>query len=190
MNRPWAVGGLAACVRPEPIMTLPRTAADVLTEQVVFEVESLERMYLNVYVPELQRVGQVLGFLTRHRGFEIAPTALVAPMSKDFVDGIGRYALAHGIRSYNTDADHQVSVVAELTAEQRNPPTPPRRTGGSAHRSPATTPRNARRGSHPKLGTTSGFLRPAASVGSMRKREQRGSRMQVRTIDTRSCSRW
>ncbi len=25
-----------------------------------------------------------------------------------------------GIRSYNTDADHQVSVVAELTAEQRN----------------------------------------------------------------------
>jgi hypothetical protein len=97
MNRPWAVGGLAACVRPEPIMTLPRTAADVLSEHVVFEVESIDRMYLNVYVPELQRVGQVVGFLTRHRGFEIASTALVAPMSKDFVEGIGRYALAHEV---------------------------------------------------------------------------------------------
>ena len=78
-------------------MTLPRTAADVLSEHVVFEVESLDRMYLNVYVPELQRVGQVVGFLTWHRGFEIASTALVAPMSKDFVEGISRYALAHEV---------------------------------------------------------------------------------------------
>lgn len=78
-------------------MTLPRTAADVLSEHVVFEVESIDRMYLNVYVPELQRVGQVVGFLTWHRGFEIASTALVAPMSKDFVEGISRYALAHEV---------------------------------------------------------------------------------------------
>ena len=48
-------------------MTLPRSAGDVLAEHVVFEVESIDRMYLNVYVPELQRVGQVVGFLTRHR---------------------------------------------------------------------------------------------------------------------------
>jgi hypothetical protein len=97
MNGPWAVGGLAACVRPEPIMTLPRTAADVLSEHVVFGVESIDRIYLNVYVPELQRVGQVVGFLTRHRGFEIVSTALVALMSKDFVAGIGRYAADHNV---------------------------------------------------------------------------------------------
>ena len=35
-------------------MTLPRTAADVLAEHVVFEVECIDRMYLNVYVPGLQ----------------------------------------------------------------------------------------------------------------------------------------
>jgi hypothetical protein len=68
-------------------MTLPRTAADVLTEHVVFEVESIDRMYLNVYVPELQRVGQVVGFLTRHRGFEIASTALVAGSSSSSARG-------------------------------------------------------------------------------------------------------
>ena len=32
-------------------MTLPRTVADVLTDHVVFEIESIDRMYLNVYVP-------------------------------------------------------------------------------------------------------------------------------------------
>ncbi|MGH3934948.1 MAG: hypothetical protein ACRDS1_08240 [Pseudonocardiaceae bacterium] len=78
-------------------MTLPRTAADVLSRHVVFEIESIDRLYLNVYVPELQRVGQVVGFLTRHWGFEIASTALVAPMSEVFVTGIRRYATGHGV---------------------------------------------------------------------------------------------
>jgi hypothetical protein len=55
-------------------MTLPRTAADVLARHVVFELESIDRLYLNLYVPELQRVGQVVGFLTRHLGFDIAST--------------------------------------------------------------------------------------------------------------------
>jgi hypothetical protein len=91
------------------MMTLPRTAADVLSEHVVFEVESIDRMYLNVYVPELQRVGQVVGFLTRHRGFEIASTALVAPMSKDFVAGIGRYA-----------ADHHVPVIDFVKGQRKD----------------------------------------------------------------------
>lgn len=62
-----------------------------------FEIESIDRLYLNVYVPELQRVGQVIGFLTRHRGFEIASTALVAPMSNAFVAAIRRYARDHGL---------------------------------------------------------------------------------------------
>jgi hypothetical protein len=32
-------------------MTLPRSAADVLADHVTFEVECIDRMYLNVYVP-------------------------------------------------------------------------------------------------------------------------------------------
>jgi hypothetical protein len=32
-------------------MTLPRTAAEVLSDHVVFEVECIDPMYLNVYVP-------------------------------------------------------------------------------------------------------------------------------------------
>lgn len=78
-------------------MTLPRTAADVLARHVVFEVESIDRLYLNLYVPELQRVGQVVGFLTRHLGFEIASTALVARRSEAFVNGIRCYARDHDV---------------------------------------------------------------------------------------------
>ena len=35
-------------------MTLPRTVAEVLADHVVFEIESIDRMYLNVYQPRLQ----------------------------------------------------------------------------------------------------------------------------------------
>jgi len=78
-------------------MTLPRTAADVLAKHVVFEVESIDRPYLNLYVPDLQRVGQVVGFLTRHLGFEIPSTAVVASRSKAFVEieAIKRFAAEH-----------------------------------------------------------------------------------------------
>ncbi|HUK71566.1 MAG TPA: hypothetical protein VLW50_22835 [Streptosporangiaceae bacterium] len=36
-------------------MTLPRSVADVLSDHVVFEVECIDRMYLNLHVPQLQR---------------------------------------------------------------------------------------------------------------------------------------
>jgi hypothetical protein len=39
-----AVGGLLACARPEPEMTLPRSVADVLSDHVVFELESIDRL--------------------------------------------------------------------------------------------------------------------------------------------------
>ena len=38
-------------------MSLPRTVAEVLREHVTLEVEGIDRMYLNVYVPALQRAG-------------------------------------------------------------------------------------------------------------------------------------
>jgi hypothetical protein len=37
-------------------MTLPRSVADVLSAHVVFEVESIDRLLLNVYVPTLQHL--------------------------------------------------------------------------------------------------------------------------------------
>ena len=49
-------------------MTIARSVADVLRDHVVLEYEAIDRMYLNVYVPTLQTVGGMLGYLRVHRG--------------------------------------------------------------------------------------------------------------------------
>lgn len=46
--------------RPEPKLKLPQSVGEVLQEHVVLESESIDRMYLNVYVPQLQRIGGVV----------------------------------------------------------------------------------------------------------------------------------
>ena len=73
-------------------MTLPRCAADVLADHVRLEIECIDRMYLNVFVPGLLRTGQVIGFLMRHRGFPIASTALVASATRQVVSDIYDFA--------------------------------------------------------------------------------------------------
>jgi hypothetical protein len=78
-------------------MTLPRTAADVLSEHVVFEVESIDRMYLNVYQPRLQYGGGVSGFFTGHRGHKYASSVLMAPMTEAFVADIHHFIAARGL---------------------------------------------------------------------------------------------
>ena len=67
-------------------MTLPSTVADVLSEHVVFEVECIDRMYLNVYVPQLQHAGGLLGYVQRQLGLQIASTAPLARITDRFRD--------------------------------------------------------------------------------------------------------
>src|SRR5260221_13227243 len=54
-------------------------------------------MYLTLYVPELQRVEGVLGFIHGHLGQPIASTSVIAPMSRDFTARLAAFAGAHGI---------------------------------------------------------------------------------------------
>jgi hypothetical protein len=56
-------------------MTLPRTVAEVLSEHVVFEVECIDRMYLNDYVPQPQYADGLVGYVQRQLGLPIASTA-------------------------------------------------------------------------------------------------------------------
>ena len=72
-------------------MTLPRTVAEVLSEHVSFEVECIDRMYLNVYQPRLQHPAGAAAFFVGHRGHPFASSALMDPMSKGFVAGIDRF---------------------------------------------------------------------------------------------------
>ena len=73
-------------------MSLPQTVAEVLSKHVVLEVESIDRMYLNVYVPELQAVEGALKFIRIHRGHKVASTRMVEPITREFVGSIERFA--------------------------------------------------------------------------------------------------
>ena len=78
-------------------MTVARSVADVLDDHVVFEVESIDRMYLNVWQPRLAYGGGVQGFFVGHRGYHYASTALMDPMTKAFVADIHGFVAARGL---------------------------------------------------------------------------------------------
>src|SRR5262249_11122938 len=78
-------------------MRIARSVADVLADHVVLEYEAIDRMYLNVYVPHLQAVGGMLGYLRVHRGQRFASTTAVAPMTETFVRNIEQFVASRGI---------------------------------------------------------------------------------------------
>lgn len=78
-------------------MTVARSVADVLNDHVAFEVESIDRMYLNVWVPRLAYGGGGAGFFVGHRGWSYASTALMDPMAKAFVADIRGFVSSRGL---------------------------------------------------------------------------------------------
>lgn len=78
-------------------MTVARSVADVLADHTVFEVESIDRMYLNVWQPRLAYGGGVQGFFVAHRGYHYASTALMDPITKSFVADIHGFVAARGL---------------------------------------------------------------------------------------------
>ncbi len=78
-------------------MTLPRTVADVLSRHVSFEIESINRLLLNVYVPTLQHPRALVGFIHQHLGYPIASTAALGPISAAFIATIETFTRRHQI---------------------------------------------------------------------------------------------
>ena len=78
-------------------MSVAQSAAEVLRDHVVLEVEAIDRMYLNVYVPHLQSVGAVVGYLRVHRGQRFASTTAVTPMTEAFVRNIDEFVNDEGV---------------------------------------------------------------------------------------------
>jgi len=93
-------------------MTVARTAADVLSGHVTMEIESVDRMYLNLYVPPLQRELGVVGFFKHHRGQPFASGALMQPITEAFVAGVYRFADEGGVDIYNFKAGQRKDDVA------------------------------------------------------------------------------
>ena len=94
------------------IPTAPRSVAEVLRDHVVLELEGIDRMYLNVYVPRLQTVEGVLGFIRRHRGNKVASTAMVEPITRAFVGAIERFVAENDIPVVNFEKGQRKDDVA------------------------------------------------------------------------------
>ena len=73
-------------------MSLPQSVSDVLRHHVTLEVEGIDRMYLNAIVPVLQTEGGICWFFREHRGYAFASSALMAPMTRAFVEALEGYA--------------------------------------------------------------------------------------------------
>jgi hypothetical protein len=69
-----------------------QNVAEIIQNHVVLEVECIDRMYLNGYVPGLQTEGGLVHFIRQHLGYPIASTAVIAPLSKTFVQSIEKFA--------------------------------------------------------------------------------------------------
>jgi hypothetical protein len=78
-------------------MTVARNVADVLDEHVTFEVECIDRMFLNVYVPQLQYANGLVGYVHRRLGLPIASTAPLAKITDRFAAAVHRFAKDEGI---------------------------------------------------------------------------------------------
>src|SRR5262249_26374656 len=68
------------------------TVPELLDGHTVLDVECLDRVYLNGYVPALQVGGQVFTFLHDHRGMPVASPAVFSQISGRFRQAVARFA--------------------------------------------------------------------------------------------------
>ncbi len=78
-------------------MSVARSAAEVLNDHVTLQIEGIDRMYLNAYIPKLQYEMGVVGFFRKHLDYQFASSALMDPISKRFIAAIEAFVRERGV---------------------------------------------------------------------------------------------
>ncbi|MBI5423483.1 MAG: hypothetical protein HZA32_05310 [Opitutae bacterium] len=78
-------------------MSVPPSVAEILTKHVTLEIEGIDRMYLNAYVPGLQYEGAAAAFFRYHRGDLVPSTVTMGKMTTAFVRRIEAFVAEHDI---------------------------------------------------------------------------------------------
>ena len=73
------------------------TVNDILDGHVLLDIECLDRIYLNAYVPILQSSGQVVAFMTQHLGLPIPSPAIFDKMGQRFRRAVASFAESNHI---------------------------------------------------------------------------------------------
>jgi hypothetical protein len=96
-------------------MSIPASVGDVIGKHVVFETESIDRMYMNVYQPGLQIEPGAAMFFRQHRGEAFATAYVMARMTRAFVANLEKFAgkndipiirFEKGVRKENVFQEH------------------------------------------------------------------------------------
>ena len=95
------------------------TVNDVLDGHVVLDVECMDRIYLNGYVPNLQVGGQVVSFMTAHLGYPIPSPAILEKIGTAFRRAVDRFAADNKIPvvRFGKD-DRKIDVMRPYLARQ------------------------------------------------------------------------
>ncbi len=96
----------------------PQTVSEVLRKHVVLEVESIDRMYLNVIVGRLQILEGALRFIRQQRKARVLSTNAVEPMTRAFVQAIEQFVKDEQIPMVSfRKGQRKDAVAAELRAK-------------------------------------------------------------------------
>ncbi len=72
------------------------TISSLLADHVTLQVRSVDRLFLQGYVPRLMTEGQVIRFLL-DRGFPIPSPAVLGRIGRRYVDQINDFVISNGI---------------------------------------------------------------------------------------------
>jgi hypothetical protein len=73
------------------------TVNDLLDGHAALDLECMDRIYLNGYVPTLQVGGQVVSFMTQHLGYPIPSPAIMEKVGTRFRQSVKRFADAEHV---------------------------------------------------------------------------------------------
>jgi hypothetical protein len=94
---PWFILACIGMVAEGVMGARVVTASEVLDGHVVLDIECLDRVYLNAYVPVLQSSGQVVAFMTQHLGLPIPSPAIFEKIGQRFRRSVAAFADANSI---------------------------------------------------------------------------------------------
>ena len=91
----------------------------MLDGHVQLDIECLDRVYFNGYVPNLQVGGQVVSFMTAHLGYPIPSPAILEKIGAAFRKAVDRFAIDNAIPvlRFSKD-DRKIDVMRPYLAAQ------------------------------------------------------------------------
>jgi hypothetical protein len=92
---------------------------ELLEGHVTLEVECIDRLYLNGYLPSLATGGGLIRFLTEHLGKPIPSPVLLGQITQSWVEGVKRWTSQQGIPLIHFQHGERKDEVAQRLRQQR-----------------------------------------------------------------------